>query len=64
MLSRRKINVYLFYLSQSGILGAVDLSLVSGKMEPEFIFLSLNEESHLEHSEVRQILALIPSAFT
>lgn len=64
MLSRRKINVYLSYLSQSGVLGAVDLSLVSGKMEPEFIFLSQNEESQQEHSEVRQSPALIPSAFT
>ncbi|XP_064281677.1 uncharacterized protein LOC135303601 isoform X3 [Passer domesticus] len=49
---------------QSGILGAVDLSLVSSKTQPEFIFLSLNEESQLEHSEVRQSPALIPKAFT
>lgn len=30
--------MFIYSICQSGILGAADLSLVSGKTEPEFIF--------------------------
>lgn len=46
MLSRRKIDVYLFSLSQGGVLGAVDLSLVSAKTESGFIF-DLREKNRI-----------------